>query len=68
MSLPKIVQEVADAYGGSTKLAVSLGIKPPAIYQWTRVPERWVRQVAETTGIPLHELRPDLFPPPAEEG
>lgn len=44
-------------------LAKHLGITAPAIYGWTRVPEKHVAAVAKLTRIPPHELRPDLFKP-----
>jgi len=42
-------------------LADKLGITPPAIYSWTRIPEKRVDAVSKLTRIPRHELRPDLF-------
>ena len=46
-------------------LAKHLGITAPAVYGWTRVPEKHVAAVAKLTRIPPHELRPDLFKPRA---
>jgi DNA-binding transcriptional regulator YdaS (Cro superfamily) len=46
------------------ELAEKLGITPPAIYAWSRVPENRVAAVAKLTRIPRHELRPDLFKQP----
>ncbi len=48
-------------------LAEKLGITPPAIYAWTRVPERRVAELSRITRIPRHELRPDLFRSPARQ-
>ena len=28
---------------------------------------KWVAKISEVTGIPCHELRPDIFPEPANE-
>ena len=47
--------------GRLSKLAGHLGITRQAIYQWKRVPENKVSDVAEFTGIPKHVLRPDLY-------
>lgn len=44
------------------RLARDLGITPGAIYQWRRVPAERVIQVERLTGIPRHDLRPDLYP------
>ena len=42
-------------------LAKELGITPPAIYAWRRIPETHVAAVSRLTRTPRHELRPDLF-------
>jgi DNA-binding transcriptional regulator YdaS (Cro superfamily) len=44
-----------------TKLAAHLGINPSAIPQWKRVPAHHAHRVSDITGIPVHELRPDVF-------
>ncbi|CAH2606448.1 protein of unknown function (plasmid) [Rhodovastum atsumiense] len=38
---------------------------PQSVSQWRRVPAGRARSVAQATSIPLHELRPDLWDPPA---
>lgn len=45
-------------------LAAALHINSSAISQWTRVPAEKLVQVSQATGLPLHDLRPDMFPPP----
>ena len=52
------------AVGGRAALAQRLGMKgvPQA---WGFCPEARVEAVAAATGVPAHELRPDLFPAPA---
>lgn len=52
--------------GGGAVLARALGITMPAITHWKRrgIPAERVQAVSRLTGIPLHELRPDLFDPP----
>ena len=52
--------------GGAAALALRLGITPKAIYQWPYVPAERVGSVSALTGIPAHELRPDVFPAPLE--
>ena len=51
------------AAGGGAKLARALGIKRAAVHGWktTAIPAARVPAVSRITGIPLHELRPDLF-------
>ncbi len=43
-------------------LAKHLGIKPQAVDQWGQIPAEHVHAVEGLTGIPRHELRPDLYP------
>ncbi|WP_082666601.1 transcriptional regulator [Acetobacter senegalensis] len=56
------LKRVIEAVGGVTPLASLLGIKPPSIYSWKEIPPRRVVRIAEITGIPACELRPDLYP------
>lgn len=41
-----------------------LGIAPSVLHKWEnkRVPAEKAAFVSEKTGIPLHQLRPDVFP------
>ncbi len=59
------LKKALDAAGGPVKLARALGIVPSAVTQWTRVPPRHVPMVEQITAISRHELRPDLWEPPA---
>jgi DNA-binding transcriptional regulator YdaS (Cro superfamily) len=43
-------------------IARALSITPSAIHQWHRVPAERVIEFERVTGIPRHELRPDLYP------
>lgn len=45
-------------------LAEKLGITLQAVAQWPRVPPARVHEVSDITGIPPHELRPDIFRAP----
>jgi pyruvate kinase len=47
--------------GRLTTLAAGLEITPGAINQWDEVPAERMGHVSRLTGIPLTELRPDIF-------
>ena len=52
-----------ESVGSVRALASLLGLTPVAssIYQWQRVPAKWVVQIEEATGVPRNVLRPDLY-------
>ncbi|MGD9766805.1 MAG: transcriptional regulator [Pseudolabrys sp.] len=60
-----IVQRGAKKAGGMTALADALGIKHPSMHSWKRVPAERVLAFEQATGIPRHEIRPDIYPPPS---
>lgn len=56
-------KEAIGKAGGGAALARKLGLKSrQAVYQWTEVPPKHVLRVEEISGVPRHELRPDLYP------
>lgn len=58
------------AVKGSSGLARALTdiapgkISSQAVSQWKRVPPERVLDVERITGVPRHELRPDIYPAP----
>lgn len=55
------------AAGNQSKLARALNKKPQVISYWWnkggRIPAEYVPDVEKATGVPRHELRPDLYRP-----
>lgn len=58
-----IISKVLASAGTQQELAQRIGVTPSALSQWDRVPHLRVLTVERVTGIPRHELRPDLYPP-----
>ncbi len=59
-----IIARVFSATRTAQDLAKQIGVTPSALSQWDKVPHLRVLEVERVTGIPRHELRPDLYPPP----
>lgn len=64
MQRDRALQKAIDAAGAGNVLARRIGVTPQALSQWHRVPPRRVLQVERASGVPRHELRPDLYPEP----
>jgi DNA-binding transcriptional regulator YdaS (Cro superfamily) len=55
------VKRVIQAVGSKAELAKALNISRSAITQWRNIPVNRVVELERITGIPRHELRPDIF-------
>lgn len=70
-SATEALQRAIDAAGGTqAALAARLGYTQQAVSEWVRygrVSRYGVLPVEQATGIPRHELRPDLYPAAAEQ-
>ena len=61
-TLPPGLRKAVDALDGTTStLASKVGVSPQAVSVWRKVPEKHLRRIHRLTGVPLEELRPDLF-------
>ena len=64
---PTPLSRALKAAGGPSELARKLGISSQAVSQWERIPGERTLAVEDITGIPAHELRPDLYRAPRSE-
>lgn len=61
------VDDVIEIAGGIIELAKAAGVDRTSVYGWQRkgvIPHARVYAINLALGIPLHELRPDLWPLP----
>jgi DNA-binding transcriptional regulator YdaS (Cro superfamily) len=61
----RIMQRIIKAAGGQSELARRLDIRQQSVYEWVRrdrVPAERVLEVERVTGVPRHQIRPDLYP------
>lgn len=65
--MTNVVSRAIEVSGGLSAFATQVGVKPPSAFKWRatgRIPAERVLTVERITGIPRHELRPDLYPRP----
>jgi len=58
--MEKLLEYLNGERGRKSALAARLNISPSAISMWDQVPTDRVAAVADFTGIPPRDLRPDL--------
>lgn len=47
--------------GNASRIAKAIGISTGAVAQWAKCPAEHAKVVEAVTGVPRHELRPDLW-------
>lgn len=67
MTVSSALDRAIEKTGTAKELAAKLGITPQALSQWDEVPPLRVLEVERITGVPRHELRPDLYPAPSQQ-
>ena len=64
---PPGLEKAIEKAGTQVALAKMLGIRQSHISNWLHrdkcVPAKRVLEIERITGVPRHELRPDLYPP-----
>ena len=59
---PSLSQAIA-ILGGLKAVGEALGVTKQAVSQWDICPHLHVLKLEKATGIPRHEIRPDIYPP-----
>lgn len=61
-ALQKAIDAMGNRSGNLAALAEAIEVSSQALSQWNRVPPARVLAVERASGVPRHELRPDLYP------
>lgn len=56
------VARASEVLGGQEQLGAQFNISQAAVSQWGKIPVERVLDIERLTGIPRHELRPDIYP------
>jgi DNA-binding transcriptional regulator YdaS (Cro superfamily) len=60
------VQKIIDMAGGLRRLGDAVGVDHSTVSWWKKkgvIPVHRARKIHEVLKIPLHEIRPDIWPP-----
>jgi hypothetical protein len=61
------VKDILESSGGVVKVARAIGRHHTTVMGWTRIPAEHARAIRDLSGLPLHEIRPDLWDAPSRE-
>lgn len=64
VDLTQAAKYAVEKAGGGAKVARPLNLQRQAVYQWKRVPAEHVITLEKLSGVPRHEIRPDIYPAP----
>ena len=53
--------------GTRSRIAEAVGIANSTVTEWKQIPPKHAMVVSNITGVPVHVLRPDIFPTPHQE-
>lgn len=64
---PALAEAVRRA-GSQASLAKAIGVTQQTVSNWlkAKTAAEYVLAIERATGVPRHEIRPDVYPPPAE--
>jgi DNA-binding transcriptional regulator YdaS (Cro superfamily) len=72
MTTRESLERACKLSGGQKALAEAIGTGQSQVWYWLMrskkgVPAEFVLKIEQVTGVPRHEIRPDIFPPPQED-
>ena len=62
------VAEIVRRAGGGAVVARALNLHRSAPQKWQSVPPTYVSAISRLSGVPAHQIRPDVFDPPTVDG
>ncbi len=67
--MAKLTDQLADAGLKLRDVAVHMGVDKSTVTRWfqSKIPAERVLEIERFTGIPRHELRPDIYPAPTPQ-
>jgi hypothetical protein len=60
------LNKIKSQRGLAARIARECNINAATVSLWKKVPPHHAMTVSKVSGIPLHELRPDIYPAPNE--
>lgn len=62
------VKQIILAAGGVRRISKEILRSHSTVSEWKRIPAPHAQAIANLSGIPLWEIRPDVFPAPTSDG